>query len=312
MLSRRHALAGGVCLCCLPAFLRAASAGATGPFATEEVAPGLHIRRGIDQDASAGNDDAIANIGFIIGKEAVLVADPGGSLSDGERLRAAIREKTNLPIRYVAMSHVHPDHIFGAGAFRQDDPVFIGHARLVPVLAQRGAFYQEGLERILGPGKAGPVVMPTMTVSDQTEIDLGGRVIALTAHGTAHTDNDLSLIDRQSGTLLPADLLFVRRMPSLDGSLTGWLKELAALKALPAPRVVPGHGPAVMDWPAASADLERYLTLLLRETREAVRGGVDISVAAGSIAASERGKWALYDDYNGRNVIEAYKELEWE
>ena len=146
-LSRRHALAGGFCLCCLPAALRAAAATAgTGPFATEEVAPGLHIRRGIDQDASAGNDDAIANIGFIIGREAVLVADPGGSLADGERLRASIREKTDLPIRYVAMSHVHPDHIFGAGAFRQDDPVFIGHARLVPALAQRGAFYQKGLE----------------------------------------------------------------------------------------------------------------------------------------------------------------------
>ena len=145
------------------AALRAAAATATGPFAMEEVAPGLHIRRGIDQDASAGNDDAIANIGFIIGREAVLVADPGGSLADGERLRASIREKTDLPIRYVAMSHVHPDHIFGAGAFRQDEPVFIGHARLVPALAQRGAFYQQGLERILGPGKAGPVVMPTMT-----------------------------------------------------------------------------------------------------------------------------------------------------
>ena len=112
--------------------------------------------------------------------------------------------------------------------------------------------------------------------------------------------------------MLPADLLFVRRMPSLDGSLTGWLKELAALKALPTPRVVPGHGPAVMDWPAASGDLERYLNILLRETREAVSSGVDISVAAGSIAASERGKWVLYDDYNGRNVTEAYKEVEWE
>ena len=70
--------------------------------------------------------------------------------------------------------------------------------------------------------------------------------------------------------------------------------------------------PRSMDWPAASADLERYLTILLRETREAVSSGVDISVAAGSIAASERGKWVLYDDYNGRNVTEAYKELEWE
>src|SRR5262245_30240933 len=96
-LSRRHAMLGGFCLCCLPA---AAPAVAAGPFATEEVASGIHIRRGIDEDASAGNGDAIANIGFVIGRDGVLVADPGGSIADGERLRAAIREKTGLPIRY--------------------------------------------------------------------------------------------------------------------------------------------------------------------------------------------------------------------
>jgi hypothetical protein len=27
---------------------------------------------------------------------------------------------------------------------------------------------------------------------------------------------------------------------------------------------------------------------------------------------SEAGKWALFDDYNGRNATTAYAELEWE
>jgi quinoprotein relay system zinc metallohydrolase 2 len=309
LLSRRQALAGALCLCCLPARARAAS---PGPFATEEVAPGIHIRRGVHEEATPENRDAIANVGFIVGGEAVLVADPGGCLADGRSLRATIREKTPLPIRYVAMSHVHPDHIFGAGAFQLDDPAFVGHVRLPDALAQRGDYYRERLEEVLGAGQAGPVVMPTMAVEGTVEIDLGGRVIALTAHAAAHTDNDLSLLDRNTGTLLPADLLFVDRTPSLDGSLRGWLKELEALKTVGATRAVPGHGPAGVDWPGASADLERYLTALLDETRAAVAANIGIDAAVETVAASERDKWALFDEYNGHNVTKAYKELEWE
>jgi len=308
-IGRREALIGGLCLCCLPAALRAAPAG---PIATVEVAPGLHVRRGLDQEATEENLGGIANIGFIVGRDSVLVTDPGGSLADGEALRAAISRTTDLPIRYVVLSHAHPDHIFGAGAFQQDSPEFVGHARLPQALARNGDYYRQRLEEILGPGRAGPVVMPTLTVDATAEIDLGGRVVAMTAHGIAHTDNDLSLVDRATGTLLPADLLFVGRVPSLDGSLKGWLKELGALKALPVTRAVPGHGPESVDWPAGSADLERYLGVLLAETRQAVADNIGIEAAIETVGASERGRWALYDDYAGRNVTKAYKELEWE
>src|ERR1700676_3634982 len=85
-LSRREALiAGAGMLCSLAATRSGASLRA---LVTEEVAPGIHIRRGVDEDASAANGDAIANIGFIVGRSAVAVIDPGGSLDDGERLRA--------------------------------------------------------------------------------------------------------------------------------------------------------------------------------------------------------------------------------
>ncbi len=308
--SRRAALAGGFCLCCLPSLARATAP--SGPTPVEEAAPGLFLRRGVNQDATAANLDAIANIGFIVGRDAVLVTDSGGSVSDGERLRAAIRARTDKPIRYVMISHVHPDHAFGAAAFRQDNPTFIGHARLATALASRGSYYRKRLEDLLGARRAGDVVMPTMPVADHAEIDLGGRPIAFTAHGIAHTDCDLSMLDRASGLLLPADLLFVRRVPALDGSLLGWLRELEKLKGAGANRAVPGHGPIVVDFAPAAADLVRYLTALRDGVRKAIAVNAPIGQAVKTVARSERGRWLLFDDYNGRNITEVYKELEWE
>ena len=303
-MNRRDVLIGGAC-----AALLARQTWAAGAMA--KVAPGIYFRRGVDEDATPTNNDAIANIGFIVGGESVCVMDPGGSLLDGQNLRAAVRKVTKLPIGYVVLSHVHPDHIFGAGAFVEDKPQFVGHANLPNALAQRGEFYKNNLDKILN-GNAGPVVAPTLLVKDPTRIDLGGRVLQVTAHGNAHTDCDLSVLDLQTGTLLLSDLLFVERVPSLDGSLKGWLAELTRLKTVGAKRAVPGHGPTGVDWPSASRDLERYLGTLLRETRQAIAKGVDIDQAAKTVALSERDRWKLFDDYNGHNVTRAYKELEWE
>jgi quinoprotein relay system zinc metallohydrolase 2 len=308
--SRREFLAA--CVHCAGGIALASTVRAAVASKLEQAAPGVYIRRGIDEDATVANGGAIANIGFIVGENSVAVMDPGGSLRDGRQLRASIRAITKLPIRFVVLSHVHPDHIFGAGAFREDKPEFIGHFRLPNSLAQRGEYYRERLEAVLGKGQAGAVVAPTMLVQGEQAIDLGGRKLTITAHPLAHTDSDLSVLDEQTGTLLASDLLFVRRVPSLDGSLKGWLKALAALKQTKARRAVPGHGPASVDWPAGAGDLERYLSVLLRETREAVAKGVEIEAAVKTVGRSEREKWLLFDDYHGRNVTQAFKEVEWE
>ncbi|MGH8209820.1 MAG: MBL fold metallo-hydrolase [Steroidobacteraceae bacterium] len=160
-LTRRQALVAGACFCCVRASAQQA-AHATRAFVTDEVAPGIHIRRGLDEDVTAQNEDAIANIGFVVGRNAVAVIDPGGSLIDGERLRAAIRQTTPLLIKYVVMSHIHPDHIFGAPAFQKDRPQFVGHARLPRALALRAEFYRKRLEDALGKQCAGGAVAPTM------------------------------------------------------------------------------------------------------------------------------------------------------
>ena len=298
---------GGACLCCLPALGAAA-----GSFEIQEVAPGIFIRRGVDEDASALNLDAIANIGFIVGKEAVLVTDTGGSLVDGQWLRAQVKAKTDKPIKYVVISHVHPDHAFGAGAFADDSPTFIGHGKLAVALQQRGAFYKKGLADIIGADKVGPIVMPTKTIADTDLVDLGDRPITFKAHGPAHTTSDLSMLDKQTGVLLPADLLFVGRIPSLDGSLMGWLKELDVLAAMGAKSAVPGHGPVAVDFAPSAAALRGYLVDLRDGVRKEIKGSGSLETAIKTVGRNQASNWSLFADYNGRNVTEAYKELEWE
>jgi quinoprotein relay system zinc metallohydrolase 2 len=276
-----------------------------------EVAPGLFVRTGVHEIASAANKDAIANIGFVIGRESVAVIDPGGSLADGLALREAIRARTQLPIRYVIVTHIHPDHILGSAAFAADHPEFIGHAALPRAIAERGAFYQSGMHDLLG-GEGGAAVMPDRTIAATGTIDLGGRKLEIFAHGPAHSGSDLTVIDNATDTLWAADLLFVNRMPSLDGSVRGWLKELDVLQQTKAARAVPGHGPASLPWPDSAADVRRYLETLAADVRAVLKRGGDIDDATKIAALSERSRWQLFDDYNGHNIVHAVHELEWE
>jgi glyoxylase-like metal-dependent hydrolase (beta-lactamase superfamily II) len=133
----------------------------------------------------------------------------------------------------------------------------------------------------------------------------------LRAWPTAHSDNDLTVLDEQTGTLFAGDLVFLAHLPVLDGSIRGWLKVIDELSAVAAHRVVPGHG-QVREWAGALVDERRYLEKLAADVRGLIAGGKPITVAAGSAAASERSQWQLFDDYNARNATAAFSEIEWE
>ncbi len=290
-----------------------AQAAGLDPLAVTEIAAGVFVHQGVHELASAENEGGIANVGFVVGADAVAVIDSGGCARAGWRLRAAIRRVTDRPIRYVIASHVHPDHLFGHAAFMADRPAFVGHARLPAALADRGAYYLADLRRDLGPVAAGTrVVPPTLLVADRLELDLGGRRLVLEAEPTAHTDNDLAVREAATGTLWLADLLFMERVPVIDGSLRGWLEVLAALRAESAARVVPGHGPVSATWPAAARPLEHYLARLRDETRALLAAGGTLEQATATVGQAERDQWRLFDFYHPRNVTAAFTELEWE
>jgi quinoprotein relay system zinc metallohydrolase 2 len=282
----------------------------------KQVANGIYYHQGVHEDATPENIGAIANVGFIIGDDCVAIIDSGGSNLEGLLLDKALKKVTDKPVCYVINTHVHPDHLFGNAAFESYKPIYIGHEKLPDAITARKTFFESTFKDILKQSYDGTkIIAPTKVVAlnKPLEIDLGNRKLILTAYQTSHTDQDLTVFDQQSKTLWTGDLLFVDRVPVMDGSINGWLSVMDELLQMDLTTVIPGHGSVqAKDWQVSITKQRDYFVTIRDQVRQIIYDFGTIEKAVKTVGLDEQQKWLLFDHYHKRNITASFVELEWE
>ncbi|TGN62444.1 quinoprotein relay system zinc metallohydrolase 2 [Paracoccus liaowanqingii] len=308
-LADRPDLTGGPAECRANADLPAAD--------LRHVAPGVYVHFGTPRQMEETPDGRIANLGVVIGQGGVAVIDAGVSRAEGQALHVAIRRLTDLPIRHLILTHMHPDHVLGAEVMAEAGAEITAHHALPLSLQARAGSYLQSLQDLYPAAEwiGTRIVLPDRLVEDRDRIDLGDRHLDLRAWPAAHTDSDLTVHDSATGVLFTGDLIFRDLTPVVDGSLQGWLDWMADDPAAGATLVVPGHGPAATSWPEAVDPQQDFLTALAAQTRDAIAAGLALSQAVPVIAEALQPYGTFWNSYPAtvaRNATAAYKELEWE
>jgi len=296
------------------AFLRVATSSEINQdFNLSEIAENNYVHLGKHVSIEDRGNDDIANIGFIIGADCVAIIDTGGSINIGKKLKSSVHKITKKPICYVINTHVHFDHILGNKTFVSENTDFVGHKNLLQAVNQnRNFFLTQFKNNLSSDAKESDIIGPNILIEKTTQLELGGRTLTLIPFSTSHSHNDLVVIDNKTKTLWSGDLIFRERIPSLTGSLKGWLETIEKIKKLDVNVVVPGHGNIASSLDDAIKQQEDYLNLLLNKTREAINKGKFIIEAMETIDQDNQLKWILHDYQHSTNINKAYTELEWE
>lgn len=285
----------------------------------DDIEPATEVQTGVfvrpSENGVIFEDNNIANIGFIVGDKEIAVIDSGGSVKEAQQLKCKIKKVSDLPIRYLINTHVHPDHTMGNSVFDNPNITFIGHHNLSHAIAILSKTYlrrynEKSSEKLSEKS----IFFPKKIVTDELEINLGNRILTLIAIQKSHTNNDLIVHDKKTDTLWLSDLLFHKHVPVIgkSGSVNGWLKVVQQLRDKGVKNIIPGHGPLKLNMDNVSDAQTRYLTLLRDEIRANISKDADLSHAIENIGLSESPKWEMFSHYHKRNVSYIFSELEWE
>jgi uncharacterized sulfatase len=272
-----------------------------------QIADGVYVLEGRKEDFSTANGGDIANTGFIVGIDGVIVIDTGSSRRYGEQMRAAIARVTPLPVVLTLNTHHHPDHFLGNQAFPPDTLAALPET-IAGIEAEGGAF-NDNLYRLVGDWmRDTEVVVPRRRLAASRQV-IAGRDLELLALG-GHTAADLVVIDHASGTVFAADLVFNGRAPTTPhADIPRWLDALAQLERLPARRWVPGHG-AVHEDTGPLRQTRAYLDWLSRTLQGAAEGGLDMAEAMTLPVAAEFRGLALVEHEYRRSVVHLFPAAE--
>lgn len=187
-----------------------------------QIKPGLYEIVGLGGNTSV----RVANDG-------VFVADTKNMGEENyQQVIALIKTVTPLPVKAVAISHVHQDHSGNTASFVRDG---------VPVWAHEG----EKALTATYVTNGNKVAAPSNTYAKDQVVTVGNAKIELHNYGPAHTGGDTIVYFPDLRVVHGGDVI-VNNPPNCDlangGSAVNWPKVLDEVAKLDFDTVIPGHG----------------------------------------------------------------------
>ena len=303
-----------------PNIVLKASAGADEPLPFYPIAPGTYMLFGNIAEVDRYNRGFNGNAGFVVTRDGVVAIDSLGTPKLGRRMIATIRRVTAKPIRYLIITHNHPDHSYGAIAFRRLGGVtVIAHKGTLDYIysetIDRSADYRRGF--IPEDMKGFKAVVPDVLIDGaryaKKTIKLGGRSFEIYNTGRHHSFGDLVVRQVEDGVVWISDLAFNQRLTYMgDGNsrqaieTQDWLLERFAGARL----MVPGHGAAQTPPFPMVRKTRAYMKRLREAMAKAVKEGADLQQAVERADFPEWRGTRLYGLNQRANANFVYREME--
>jgi glyoxylase-like metal-dependent hydrolase (beta-lactamase superfamily II) len=260
------------------------------------------------------------NAGFIVTGKGVIVIDTLGTPRLGRRLLATIASVTDQPVRYVIITHNHPDHAYGVAPFQQRDGVIVvAHAGMLDYVnsptQQRSVDYRRNLlgEDMQGFAPVAADILVNAARFDKLRIELDDQIVDIYNVGRHHSHGDLVIYQVNDGILWISDLAFNQRTTYMGDGDSGqvleaqaWLQQHFDAAVL----MVPGHGsPQTRPFPMVERT-RRYVERMRETMRMAVENGVPLLDATELTEFDDWKDTRLYESNQRANAGFVYREME--
>jgi glyoxylase-like metal-dependent hydrolase (beta-lactamase superfamily II) len=226
------------------------------------------------------------NTYWIPAPDGLVVIDTLRTPGDAGQAIAEIR-KTGKPVAAILLTHSHPDHVGGAGAFHEAFPQAPIHASRTTDLAMREdkrGFYP--LAHSANPNFPARLTYADRVFEDGAPLDVGGLHFETATFTEGESDTATVYYRSDTDALYSGDLATSKVTPALiEGNSCGWLKVLDQLDGrFPSVRTMyPGHGE-----PGPARELIDGQRRYLRQFRDLVRLAIaPDSPEGGTVTAGE-------------------------
>lgn len=231
---------------------------------------------------------------FMVTDEGLFLTDPISEAA-ATHLKTELAKRFDVPVRYLAYSHNHVDHVLGGEVLAGDGVIVVAHD-----------YAAEDLE-----WTRAPTALPDLTFRDELTIVLGDSRVELRYHGPNNGRGSVSMRFEPANVLFVVDWIVLGRMPYRDlpgYDIHGMIRSTReVLEGEPFDLLVGGHAEI-----GTREDVERslgYLEALYAAVRDGMLAGKSLEKLQADIRLPEYADLAMYDEWLHLNVAGVYRTL---